>query len=285
MKIREIRSLIVSRLTTIYDAAEAEAIAKAYVTDKLQPWLDDDKSIQQKQEFPEFFFEDMNRLISGTPLQYVTGIQYFSGHIFKVNKSVLIPRPETEELVAWISDDLNKTNVPRDLTIIDIGTGSGCIPVILKINHPSALITATDISPDALKVASENALLNKVEINFQEVSIFDKNASPDKYDIIVSNPPYIPLADASGMSVNVVNYEPHSALFVPDDDPLLFYRAIGKFAVQHLKKNGVLYFEINPVSAGQLAAYLKTCGFDEVICRNDLSGHPRFIRAGQMRVK
>ncbi len=285
MKSQEIKSLIKSRLAAIYDTAEVEAIARAYVEDKLQPWLNKGNTIQSAFDLPDFFHVDMNRLVSGAPLQYVTGIQYFSGQIFKVNESVLIPRPETEELVAWILEDLQSTALQPDFSLIDIGTGSGCIPVSLKMKNPSAKITATDISPQALHVATENAKLHDVEINFLEASILNHTISQIKYDVIVSNPPYIPLSDAGGMSANVINHEPHLALFVPDDDPLFFYKAICEFATQHLKMNGLLYFEINPPAAEQLVEYLKTSGFGKVISRNDLSGHTRFIRASQMKVK
>ena len=278
MKISEIQNLVRGAIDLLYDPAEADAIAKYYITDKLHPLGIGISGTNDSIEIPDFLHDDLVRLAKGTPLQYVTGIQHFSGHIFKVTSAVLIPRPETEELVAWIVDDLK--TLASNLNILDIGTGSGCIPVILKINLPEAMVFATDISPDALKVAAENASLHKVNIAFKEESILNPDTtSPGKYDVIISNPPYIPLSESKSLAMNVVEFEPHTALFSPDSDPILFYKAIGDYATLKLVPGGTLYLEINPDFDKPITGYLNNCGFTDVITRSDMSGKIRFIKA------
>ncbi|MGQ1787954.1 MULTISPECIES: peptide chain release factor N(5)-glutamine methyltransferase [unclassified Saccharicrinis] len=219
----------------------------------------------------------LDKLQQHVPIQHLIGATEFYGLPFHVNKHVLIPRPETEELVKWILDD-NHLSMPK---ILDIGTGTGCIPISLKKNLPNAEVDAWDISPEALMVAQGNANLNQVEISFQLIDAL--NPTIDKkhhYDIIVSNPPYIRALEKELMQDNVLKHEPHLALFVEDKDPLLFYRSIGKLAKNMLKSNGLLYFEINEALGKETCALLQQLGFKWVELRKDLFGKDRMIKAG-----
>jgi release factor glutamine methyltransferase len=284
MKLSEIKALIISEIRHLYDPSEAEAIAKGYIADTLRLSFSKISGLESDINPPEFFYEDIRALAKGSPLQYVTGIQHFSGLEFKVTKAVLIPRPETEELVEWILDDLKLHN--EAVTVIDIGTGSGCIPVLLKLRHPKALVYATDISPEALKVASENASKHQVEIIFRHESILNPaDAISGKYDFIISNPPYIPFSESKSLAANVLDFEPHSALFSPDDDPILFYKAICDYAVQNLKIDGGIYLEINPDFSELVIEYLKKSGFDDVITKKDMSDRLRFLKATRVTAK
>ena len=215
-------------------------------------------------------------LKTGKPLQYILGYTEFYGLRFVVNPAVLIPRPETEELVEWILNSVGN----KKLSILDIGTGSGCIPISLKKNLPHAHISAIDISPEALQTAKINAQLNEVEIDFIEADIL-KDLQPITHNLqlIVSNPPYVTPADKAQMHLNVVGFEPHTALFVPQDDPLLFYKAIANFAVANLTLDGLLFLEINE-SYGQETIELLNCkGFKYIEIRKDMSGYDRIIKA------
>lgn len=211
------------------------------------------------------------------PIQYILGETQFYNLIFKVNESVLIPRPETEELV----DLIIKENKNKKLRILDIGTGSGCIAIALKKNLPEAEIFGLDISEKALDIAKENAGRNQSQINFFHADILNSAITglPDNLDIIVSNPPYIILAEKSSMHPNVLNYEPHEALFVSNNDSIIFYRAITKFASAHLKKNGRLYFEINEKYGNEIAEMLENYNFTDIRIIKDMSGKERIIQA------
>lgn len=215
------------------------------------------------------------------PLQYLLGETVFYGLNFKVNSSVLIPRPETEELVELILNDckaLQETNID----ILDIGTGSGCIPVALKHKIPDANVAAIDISEDALKVAQQNAQLNKVVVLFNRADILKPDAAYvlDNYDIIVSNPPYIAKTEAGQMHERVKDNEPHLALFVEDNDPLIFYKRIIELCKEHLNPAGKVYFELNPIFGAELKELAeKSRLFSEVKLITDLSGNIRFLKA------
>ena len=211
-----------------------------------------------------------------TPVQYVLSETEFYGLPFKVDNNVLIPRPETEELVEWIQSTLS-----TDLSykMLDIGTGSGCIAISLKSIFPKSLVSAFDISEGALEVARENAELNDFEIDFQKVDILNPPIINYKWDIIVSNPPYIPEMEKSEILAHVLEFEPHTALFVPDSRPLLFYETIATFALQHLNIGGMLFFEIHRDFGQQAARLLEGMGFKNVILRKDLSGNDRMVRA------
>ncbi len=221
---------------------------------------------------------DLLRLINQEPIQYVLGVAHFYGLDFYVDSSVLIPRPETEELV----DLIIRENGSEKLSILDIGTGSGCIAISLKYNIINADITAWDISDVALITAKRNAEKAGVNVNFEKVDILSPNTPNGNYDIIVSNPPYICHKEKELMHSNVFDHEPHSALFVPDDDPLLFYRTITRKANILLKDNGVIYFEINEAYGKETVEMMHNFGFNAVIIR-DLQEKERMIKA--VRIK
>jgi release factor glutamine methyltransferase len=214
------------------------------------------------------------------PIQYITGSTHFHGLKLVVTPDVLIPRPETEELVDLIiKENTNKKN--GELTILDIGTGSGCIAVSLKKNLSLSSVSAMDNSLNALKVACENADRNGCTIRFLHHDIFQRPAWSDfsNYDIIVSNPPYIRESEKKGMHKNVLNFEPHNALFVPDDDPLVYYNAIADFAIMHISRPGLLYLEINEKFGPEIRTLLLVKNFDKVEIIKDINDKDRFIRA------
>lgn len=214
------------------------------------------------------------RLTEGEPVQYVLGRAEFSGRWFNVRPGVLIPRPETEELCAWITSDSKASGSPK---VLDIGTGSGCIAITLQLDMPESKVTAWDISADALDVARENAQQLGANVNFVKQDTL--NAKPEgEWDVIVSNPPYICEKEKKDMAVNVLEHEPHTALFVPDAAPLLFYRAITRLAVQTLSKGGRLYFEINPIYADDTCRMMRAEGMTAVELRSDMYGKQRMAK-------
>ncbi|MDD3319896.1 MAG: peptide chain release factor N(5)-glutamine methyltransferase [Paludibacter sp.] len=216
------------------------------------------------------------RLKKFEPIQYILGETEFYGLPFKVNESVLIPRPETEELVYWIKTE-NTDNETK--SILDIGTGSGCIAISLKHIFPKVDVSAYDISEKALETAKINAELNNVNIRFSTIDMLNPISTNEKWDIIVSNPPYVPEKEKSEIQPNVLNHEPHLALFVPDNDPLLFYRQIALFAKKQLNNKGKLYFEIHRDTAKDAVKLLSEMGFVNIELRKDISGNDRMIRA------
>ncbi len=220
------------------------------------------------------------RLLTQEPVQYITGRADFFGYAFAVTPAVLIPRPETEELVEWVLATL-KDNSADHLRVLDIGTGSGCIPITLALEHPTATITAVDVSAAALEIALENAQVLKADIRFEQVDILEDRqwARLGQYDVIVSNPPYIPYREQALMPQQVRQHEPSLALFVDDADPLLFYRRISAFSTNHLAAGGFLFLECNEFNASEVAAYLQQAGFQNIELRPDLQGKPRMIRA------
>ena len=217
----------------------------------------------------------IKRLKNGEPIQYILGETEFFGLKIHVSQSALIPRPETEELVEWILEVAGRTWTK----ILDIGTGSGCIPVALKKNLPDSNISAMDVSESALGLALENATLHDVKITFYHDDILSPKNNYDGFDVIVSNPPYIPMAEKSEMDRNVVEFEPHLALFVEDDDPLLFYRAIARFAYSQLSTGGILFFETHFELAQAVGELLMSMGFAETEIRKDISGNERMVKA------
>ena len=229
-------------------------------------------SDEQQHEI-ESFIEKLKKYV---PIQYILGETEFYGLPFYVNESVLIPRPETEELVDWISKENDRS---AELHLLDIGTGSGCIAIAIKHEFTNSTVDAFDISVDALETAQRNATLNNLNINFSKVDILNAPEFPTKWDIIVSNPPYITELEKDGMLPNVLDHEPHLALFVPDNDPLLFYRNIALFAQKHLKAGGKLYFEINREAGQPCIELLTQMGYREVEVRKDISGNDRMVRA------
>jgi release factor glutamine methyltransferase len=222
----------------------------------------------------------IQRLLQHEPLQYITGYEYFYDLKFSVNQHTLIPRPETEELVRLVLN--NHSLNTKALTIIDIGTGSGCIGIALKKNIPNANVTLCDISIEALNTAKQNAINNNCEVSCEVIDVLNyQNYSWKTYDVIVSNPPYVMQQEEQCMQDNVVNYEPHTALFVPNNNPLLFYNAIGNLAMQHLATSGMLYVEINEALGNETASLLATIGFENVTIINDINDKPRIISASK----
>ncbi|TJY36093.1 peptide chain release factor N(5)-glutamine methyltransferase [Pontimicrobium aquaticum] len=213
------------------------------------------------------------------PIQYILGDTEFYGLVFKVNPSVLIPRPETEELVQWIINCHSEQNKETELNILDIGTGSGCIAISLAKNLSNAKVFALDISNDALKTAKQNAVNNEVEVEFIEADILDWDCGNLEFDIIVSNPPYVRELEKEGMSANVLEHEPHLALFVKDDDALLFYRNITEISKTILKPNGQLYFEINESLGERTKDLLVNNDFKSIELKRDIFDKDRMIKA------
>jgi release factor glutamine methyltransferase len=217
----------------------------------------------------------VERLKNFEPIQYVFGETEFYGLRLKVNESVLIPRPETEELVQWIVD----SEITKSPEILDIGTGSGCIALALKNIIPNANVKAIDVSGEALHTAAENAIQNNLEIDFENADIFRWTpARGKKFNIIVSNPPYVREMEKTKMQPNVLNYEPATALFVSDSDPLVFYRTIASFTTLYLKTDGFLFLEINEALANEMTDLLKNMKFKNIEIRKDLNGKNRMLR-------
>lgn len=220
----------------------------------------------------------ISKLSENEPFQYILGFENFYGFDFIVNENVLIPRPETEELVEWISQSLDKNSKAH---ILDIGTGSGCIPITLNKLHPNANIEAVDISVKALETAQENNEKNNTNVIFKALDILNENAwdFDSKFDVIVSNPPYIPNKEKALMHKNVLDFEPHLALFVEDDAAIIFYEKIADFALEYLDSKGYLYFECNEFNAKDVKDMLALKGFGQIELRNDMSGKERMIKS------
>ncbi|WP_439129176.1 peptide chain release factor N(5)-glutamine methyltransferase [Polaribacter sp.] len=229
------------------------------------------------------------RLKREEPIQYILGTTEFYGLPFFVDKNTLIPRPETEELVEWIlicvqnlkikNQNVTSSAVEKSLNILDIGTGTGCIPISLAKNLQNVNISAIDVSKSALEIAKKNAQLNKVNIDFRELDILKTDKLPQKYTIIVSNPPYVRKLEKTEIKNNVLNNEPHLALFVADENPLIFYKKIADLAKNHLTKNGFLFFEINQYLSNETVTMLKQKGFTNIELKKDFSGNDRMIQA------
>jgi release factor glutamine methyltransferase len=224
----------------------------------------------------EYFRDAQRRLAQNEPVQYILGYTEFYGLHFKVTPATLIPRPETEELVAWVVDDLQSKN--RSMDILDIGTGSGCIAVSLANKLPKARVSAVDVSEAALAVAAQNATDNKVDVHFFSHDILSEQHLPNKFDAIVSNPPYVRELEKREMHNNVLQYEPASALYVPNGQPLLFYEAIATFAKAHLHAQGTLYLEINEYLSEPMRQLMENEGFTNVHLRKDFRGKYRMLK-------
>lgn len=227
------------------------------------------------ERFVNKFFEIINLLKSGHPIQYIIGETVFAGLRFRVNASTLIPRPETEELVLWASGALS-----AEKRVLDIGTGSGCIAVTLAHHCPAALVSGVDISGGAVRTARSNAERNGVEVKFTVRDILKfEGYHWEHYDLIISNPPYVRESEKVLMEPNVLEHEPEQALFVADSDPLLFYRRIAEFGQLYLNRGGELYFEINEAFGNETVALLKQKGYSNVELRKDFYGKDRFVKA------
>lgn len=290
MKWKEQYQHLSKSLLSVYDKSEAEAIART-VTESIGQGSLLKLNDQEVTDVEIKRLDDvLKQLLTNRPVQYVLNEAWFYGLKFEVNENVLIPRPETEELVDWIVKEIEsekwkvKSFVTKPhnspLTILDIGTGSGCIPIAIKKNIPAAEVTAIDVCSEALHTAINNAVTHQTEINFQLLDFLDESKWNElgTYDIIVSNPPYIKSSESKSMSEHVLQYEPHKALFVPDDDPLLFYRKIADFALLHLKPNGMVYVEINQQLGKETENVFLEKGFT-VELRKDMSGNERMMKA------
>ena len=280
MTIGEIYESIVLRLGSVYESREASSIADLLMESRLGLTRVDRLLRKNEPIVPgdtDQLRTDLEALLQNHPVQYVLGEAWFDGLLLKVNENVLIPRPETEELIQWIVEDM-QASAPL---ILDIGTGSGNIPIALKHRLPASEVHTVDVSPGALSLAGSNAGGQGTALHFHELDFLDEATwaeLPDP-DVLVSNPPYIAESEKGDMHPRVLAREPHVALFVPDEDPLLFYRKIARFAVSRLNRGGSVYLEINEALGPRTAALLKAEGFREVILRKDMQGKDRMIRA------
>ena len=221
-----------------------------------------------------FHKQVIGRLKADEPIQYILGQTMFYDLVLNVKPGVLIPRPETEELVDWILE-----SVDDGTSCLDIGTGSGCIALALKSKTKNVIVTAIDSSKEALLIAKENAKNLNLDVNFIEEDIFNPRQIKKKWDFIISNPPYIPEYDKNMMDNNVLNYEPHNALFVKDDNPLIFYKQIAKFSLKHLNKGGTVFFEIHHSMGLKIVELLASLGFVDVELKKDLQQKDRMVKA------
>ncbi|MGN6439546.1 MAG: peptide chain release factor N(5)-glutamine methyltransferase [Agriterribacter sp.] len=282
MTLQEAYRLACNTLEVLYDNREAANIANL-VMEHLSGYNRMDRLVHAHQSITSSQHTQLQHYLSllskHTPVQYVLQETWFYGMCLYVNENVLIPRPETEELADWIIQD-EKNRQTKNTRILDIGTGSGCIPVALKKNLPLAEVHAIDISRAALEVAKRNASQQEAPIEFHEIDILQQQqtATLPVFDIIVSNPPYIPQSDKATMHNNVLEHEPHLALFVNDDDPLLFYRAIAAFAKQHLAANGTIYLELHEMLGPGTAALFSQEGFTHTQLRKDMQGKDRMLK-------
>ncbi|QTD37728.1 peptide chain release factor N(5)-glutamine methyltransferase [Polaribacter batillariae] len=297
MTLKEFKTYFSNELSTVYPDTEIEAFFSIIIEEKLN--LQRIDTVLK----PDFKIDDaifteiktiIKRLKKEEPIQYILGKTAFYGLPFFVDENTLIPRPETEELVEWVLKEcqaLSIKNQYKNLSILDIGTGTGCIPISLAKNTKNTQISAIDISSEALKIAQKNAVLNKVNIDFFELDILEaKNlnnlfvraqsktqSSNGKYDIIVSNPPYVRELEKVEIKNNVLENEPHLALFVDDKNPLIFYKKIANLAKEYLSKNGLLFFEINQHLGKETVEMLQNKGFKNIELKKDLFGNDRII--------
>jgi len=284
MNFKDLTQHFTAGLVGIYDPDEAIAIF-SMAASHVVGWDRGRLMFNALQEVPEAeylsFLEILEELKTGKPIQYVLGETVFYGLKFKVSPAVLIPRPETEELVEWViqeagsSDGMAGRSV-QQMRILDIGTGSGCIAVSLKKQLPKAEVSALDVSESAIQIASANAFINQVVVHFIEADIREYSTT-GKFDIIVSNPPYITQKEKEEMQQNVLDHEPHLALFVTNEDPLVFYKAIADFALSNLAPEGKLFFEINEYLGQEMIAMLQDKSFKNIVLRKDMQGKDRMI--------
>lgn len=294
------------RLTVIYNEREAQAIVRTVLDALFGMSLTDiclGKVTQLSADDTTRLEKIMQRLEKSEPVQYVLGSEWFAGRLFDVAPGVLIPRPETEDLVKWACDEAKekekednskeergkeekevskKEEVPHP-SILDIGTGSGCIAITVALALPQARVTAWDISTDALAIAAGNAHKLGASVRFEHQDALSAPDDEERWDVIVSNPPYICDRERADMSDNVLSYEPELALFVPDSDPLLFYRAIARYASKALKPGGRLLFETNTAYAHEVAQAMADEGFTAIEVRNDCFGKPRMVKGAFIR--
>lgn len=270
-----------NELTSIYDEREAAAISHEILNhitglSKLDRLMSKDEPLSDLEEVR--YGEAYKQLAAGRPLQYVTGKAWFMEREYEVNEHVLIPRPETEELVHWILEDHKED---KHIRVIDVGTGSGIIPISVKLAMPDADVTAIDISEAALEVAARNAARYAADVRFIGMDILDTEQQNNTglYHVIVSNPPYIPVSEKVNMHSNVKDHEPAIALFVPDDDALLFYRTIAQYGRSHLEPHGKIYCELEVNHAAETKQLFEQMGYVDVEIRKDMHDNWRMIKA------
>ena len=281
MTLNEARTVLTKELKNVYETDESRNIIDLVI----EHITNMSRAEQVKNKIPYLTctqLEDLDaiteRLKKNEPVQYVLGEAWFAGMKFKVNKNVLIPRPETEELVDWIVKENGKTKM-ENISILDIGTGSGCIPITIKKKLSEANVTAIDVCSEALFTATENAVALNAEVNFVLLDFLDEEKWKElaQYDIIVSNPPYIKQSEINTMHERVKEFEPHLALFVPDEDALLFYKKLSDFSKKHLNVGGKLFVEINEALGEQAVSLFP--GFANIELRKDMQGKDRMIKA------
>ena len=285
MRLKDIQDIFHKELDAIYGKNEVDSffyiVTNEYLgLQRLAFSLQPDFTVTKEEEQP--LFETLSKLKLEQPIQYIIGKTEFYGLPFKVNEQTLIPRPETEELVDWIVSESSKSN--KSFNILDIGTGSGCIAISLSKNIKNAQVFALDVSKDALKMAEENSKMNEVDVQFINADILNEERWNSvfkglNFDIIVSNPPYVRHLEKAEMKKNVLDYEPSMALFVEDDDALMFYRAITNFSKEYLKNDGQLFFEINQYLGNEMVELLENNGFKAIQLKKDIFGNDRMIRA------
>ncbi|QNK64293.1 peptide chain release factor N(5)-glutamine methyltransferase [Pedobacter sp. PAMC26386] len=276
MNFKELEQYFISELSFLYDEEETKQLFYL-VVEQLSGWNRTHLLIHTTEllsaEQSVNYQDILSKLKQGRPMQHIFAEAWFYGLKFKVSEAVLIPRPETEELIEWILNTVKMHPVSR---ILDIGTGSGCIAITLKKNLELVEVSALDVSADALDIAKENAAINSVTVNFIHADILSYSSTL-KYELIVSNPPYITEHERDEMHQNVLAYEPHLALFVSNENPLLFYKSIADFALLNLKPDGKLFFEINEYLGEETVDMLSTKGFKNITLKSDMQGKDRMI--------
>jgi len=281
MTLSEFRSALKDTLQDFYSNSELDQLAKSLLMSRMNlnstAYLLASEA-EVSDEVLEQLRSDVQRLSMHEPLQYVLGNTTFYGLEIQCNPAALIPRPETEELVDWVLSEVQL----HSCVLIDLGTGTGCIPLAIKAKRPSWQVSAIDVSEEALALARTNALSLVLDVHFEAADLlkdFSDLAIKDKFNVVISNPPYIPNADAMSMLPNVLNHEPNLALFVPDSDPLLFYRRIVGFSEQYLEKEGYVFVEIHEDLSEETIQLFHQAGFANIELRKDLQGKPRMIKA------
>jgi len=295
MKIAEAERYIKEALHQIYDESEAQNIAglaMEHITSfsKADRLLKKEQPLSSQQQ--EQFQKDLQRLLQHEPIQYIMNKAWFYGMELFVDKAVLIPRPETEELVEWIVNDVRasgkdvferrpmEADETTKLKILDVGSGSGCIALALKKAMPKAEVWGCDVSEEALNVARRNGSALDIRVDFQGMNFLDlpQQKHLPTVDIVVSNPPYVPLSGKNGMNPNVVAHEPHTALFVPDNDALVFYKALAQFGKHRLYKNGSIYIEIHEDLGREVVHLFQQEGYSDIALRKDMQGKDRMVK-------
>ena len=271
MTLAELKQIFIEQLNSIYEVDEVESIFLIYIEDKLDLKFQADFSIKNTEDV----LSDLSELKQGKPIQHITQKAFFYDHFFYVNENTLIPRPETEELIELIRNDF-----PQDkkLSIVDLGTGTGCIPITLSKLFPNAQVSALDVSSKALEVAQLNAKILAASVHFIQQDLLQDFELNEKFDIIISNPPYIRNLEKSEMHQNVLDFEPHLALFVEDHDPLIFYRKVFDFAEKHLKENGTIYCEINQYLGDETKQIFEK-KYPNTQNIKDISGNDRMLKS------